>query len=375
MKNAFYPAIALLAVLILAGCAQDNTTTVNVYVNDDSGRPIDGAYVSAYSGYNLGTGVNDKWTNVNGTLTSTATTKNGGTATLQIMPGNYAFTASTNDGANGGTEKLIITKSDNVNITISKPKPKEARFVIDIVDDSGKPFDLSANTLNADTTYCPQAQGGNTNATPCGVGGGRQGTNHIDQTTTSFGTYKYRFYSEGFEDYNLNFKLSEGDYQTFTVTMKKKLKTGTAKISLMDNVTEKLIDVASQAFTMVVTFCPAEKLPDSMFSPPWSKIGNCWTTSGSNEEIKVQSNPLFAEKLSIGDWNFTFWSNAYDTNAAIFTLKENQVVEQNVFFKKKASGGLMRITPIPPARIGASPSPSQSPSAAPAPKFKLPGLQ
>ncbi len=115
MKMTFLPVVALLAALVIAGCAQDNTSSVNVYVNDDSGRPVDGAYVSAYSSYSLGTGANDKWTGINGTITTTGTTKNG-SVTLQIPPGNYAFKA-TKGGLTGGEEKTIITANNYVNLT------------------------------------------------------------------------------------------------------------------------------------------------------------------------------------------------------------------------------------------------------------------
>ncbi len=352
--------------LILAGCAQDNTVQVNVYANDESGRPVDGAYVSAYSSYNLGSGASNKWTSVNGTLTSTATTKNGGSATFQIIPGQYAFTASTNDGANGGAEKLIIQKNDYVYITIRKPQPTTGKFSITVVDEAGNDFfgDNTNNTKFVNWSVC-----WTTNEGGSGCYADESFGNPIAKDNVAPKDYVGTFKSEGYEDATLNFTLKPGDDLSFTVTLKKKLKTGSVSLSLVDDATGKLIDVSSQAITMTLTFCPAEKVPDSMFGSPWSKAGNCWTTANSNEEFRVDTNPLSAP-LPIGDWNFTFWGSGagYNSNAAVFTLKENYIVDQNVFFKKR--GSAIRAQSVkeyskanPLDIVKASPSPSASPSA------------
>ncbi len=111
------PALLLISfAIVLSGCAQDPTATVDVYVYDADNSPVDGANVSAYSNYNLGTGT-EKFTRLDGTITATGITKNGKT-TLNILPGNYAFKASKGT-TTGGEEKLIITANNYVNITIS----------------------------------------------------------------------------------------------------------------------------------------------------------------------------------------------------------------------------------------------------------------
>ncbi|GEM_PF-5479350 len=115
----------LFTILFLAGCAQDPTISVNISVYDASGNPADGAFVSAYSDYELGSGAADKWTQLNGSIQATGTAKNG-YVTLQIIPGNYAFKASLGEQS-GGEEKLIIAQNNSsISIYMSRPKPGPA---------------------------------------------------------------------------------------------------------------------------------------------------------------------------------------------------------------------------------------------------------
>ncbi len=136
----FAPAAVLLAFL-LAGCAQDNTSGVNVYVRDSSGVAVDGAFVTAYLSYDLGTGANDKWTGLSGTIVSTGTSKNG-SVKLQIAPGNYAFTA-TKGGLVGGQERLVVSSSESVYITLMAQPPTT------LAQGTGSPGTLPAQIIPA----------------------------------------------------------------------------------------------------------------------------------------------------------------------------------------------------------------------------------
>jgi len=119
MKLSFLIPALIALTLFFAGCVQDPTVQANVYVYNERGQPVPNAYVYAYSNYNLGSGANSKWTNINGTLNTSTQTNQDGYASLNILPGNYAFTASTSDGLSGGAEKLIVSSNDSVYITVS----------------------------------------------------------------------------------------------------------------------------------------------------------------------------------------------------------------------------------------------------------------
>lgn len=112
----------LLALLIFSsGCAQNATVNVNISVIDEHGNPVEDAAISAYSNYSLENGINDKWTNLKGTIEATGTTEKDGKTTLQLLSGNYVFIAKLG-GAIGGEEKLIIKGNNLVSITIKKPQ-------------------------------------------------------------------------------------------------------------------------------------------------------------------------------------------------------------------------------------------------------------
>lgn len=108
---------AFFAALLMSGCGQDPTVIAEIFVQDSSGNPVDGAYVTAYSDYSLGS-LDGKWTQLNGTITATGTTRDG-RLTMQIIPGNYAFKASI-EGQSGGAEKLIIAGTNTISITLTR---------------------------------------------------------------------------------------------------------------------------------------------------------------------------------------------------------------------------------------------------------------
>ncbi len=86
------PALLLVSfAIVLSGCVQESTGQVNVEIVDEKGQPVKGAYVAAYSNYSLGTGINSKWTNIEGTIEATATTGKDGKATMQLLPGDYVL--------------------------------------------------------------------------------------------------------------------------------------------------------------------------------------------------------------------------------------------------------------------------------------------
>ncbi|MBI4210780.1 MAG: hypothetical protein HY544_04715 [Candidatus Diapherotrites archaeon] len=127
-KLAALAVFAFAAIALLSGCTfgQDPTAEITVYVNDASGSPVDGAYVTVYSSYSFGTGI-EKTLELGGTITATDTTKNG-RATFNITPGNYAFKAS-KDGAQGDAEQLIVSSQSSITIRL---KPKEGIVTAEI---------------------------------------------------------------------------------------------------------------------------------------------------------------------------------------------------------------------------------------------------
>ncbi|MBI4210119.1 MAG: hypothetical protein HY544_01255 [Candidatus Diapherotrites archaeon] len=116
--------ILLSLALVLSGCGglgQDPTARVDVSVYDSDGNPIQGAAVKAYSNYRLGTGANDKWLNIEGTITATDTTDTRGNGDVQIAPLLiYAITASKDGYETNGVEKQIITGNNSISITLRK---------------------------------------------------------------------------------------------------------------------------------------------------------------------------------------------------------------------------------------------------------------
>ncbi len=112
--------------ILFSACAQDPTVNLDVYVYDAQGNPVDGASVSAYSNYDLGSGANGKWARLNGLLEASARTDQSGRVQLQIIPGNYVITASKGDDA-AGTEKLIVSGQNSLSLRLEKivepPKP------------------------------------------------------------------------------------------------------------------------------------------------------------------------------------------------------------------------------------------------------------
>lgn len=218
MKNMLFATIALLAALIISGCSQDPTISVNVNVYDSQGQPVDGAYVSAYSNYDLGSGV-EKWTKVNGSIQATGTTKNG-SVTLQVIPGNYAFKASLGEQS-GGEEKLIIAQN-NASISIYMSKPRQsATLTIRVNDEQGNLFDktkllVDAQACNPAGECQTQQTGQNMESNPLIISTG-------NTTLTVGAIYNFTFHSDGYNDSSLSITLQPGD-NSFTVTMKKNQK-------------------------------------------------------------------------------------------------------------------------------------------------------
>ena len=116
-------ALFALALIFFSGCLQDPTVQVQVFVRDEQGNPVPDAYVYAYSNYSLGSGAGLKRIDLNGTLDASALTDAQGRATLNILPGNYAFQASTSEGLAGVAEKLIVSNNEYVEITVSGQGP------------------------------------------------------------------------------------------------------------------------------------------------------------------------------------------------------------------------------------------------------------
>src|SRR3989344_1298112 len=112
-------ALFALALIFFSGCLQDPTVQVQVFVRDEQGNPVPDAYVYAYSNYSLGSGAGLKRIDLNGTLDASALTDAQGRATLNILPGNYAFQATTQEGLTGTAEKLVVSNREYVEITVS----------------------------------------------------------------------------------------------------------------------------------------------------------------------------------------------------------------------------------------------------------------
>lgn len=328
----FLPVLGLLAVLFLSGCTQDPTVSVDVYVSDESGKRVEGASVNAYSNYELGTGTENRWLNLNGRLEASAKTNKEGNVKLQVLPGQYAFTAS-KDEKTGGEEKLIITGQNSVYITISKAKPKEARLTISILDENNKEFDVKAKTVTVNEFICLAPNYGN-----CGFSASYTAKTNPLETTLSEDKlnqqYSLTFQADSYEEARLEFTPRQGDNLSFTVTMKRKPKVGTFKLNLVDKASpNNLTDVKAEKFTMAIIFCPAEQILDNVFGSEWEKGGiriNCWNTK---KAFPVERNPV-GHTLPIGNWNFTFFSASYKPQEIVFTLKENEVLEKDVVFVK-----------------------------------------
>src|SRR3989344_4408667 len=139
-------ALFALALIFFSGCLQDPTVQVQVFVRDEQGNPVPDAYVYAYSNYSLGSGAGLKRIDLNGTLDASALTDAQGRATLNILPGNYAFQASTSEGLAGVAEKLIVSNNEYVEITVSGQGPVPPGQAVNV---SGTSYFLlnSANNL------------------------------------------------------------------------------------------------------------------------------------------------------------------------------------------------------------------------------------
>lgn len=143
---------ALMLIIFLSGCNQDPTVQVTVYVQDEQGKPVEGATVNAYTNYNLGTGTDSKFTSITGNLEASTRTDKEGRARMQLLPGNYAFRAQ-KEGANGVTEKLVIAGSDAVSITMKAESASPTS--ISVVPKSCSDSDLGQNIyLQGYTTTC-----------------------------------------------------------------------------------------------------------------------------------------------------------------------------------------------------------------------------
>ncbi|MBI4210543.1 MAG: hypothetical protein HY544_03495 [Candidatus Diapherotrites archaeon] len=145
--------ILLALALVLSGCGglgQDITSKVDISVYDSDGNPIQGAAVKAYSNYRLGTGANDKWLNIEGTISATDTTDAKGNGDVQIAPLLiYAITAAKDGYETNGIEKQIITGTNNISITLKKtsetPSPPggggSGPQTLTLYDGKGYPYD------------------------------------------------------------------------------------------------------------------------------------------------------------------------------------------------------------------------------------------
>jgi len=213
-KGLLIAVLGVLAVIALSGCSQDPTVQVQVYVHDDSWNAVPNAYVSAYSNYNLGSGAGSRWTGLNGSLDASAQTDQYGQATMQVLPGNYAFSASANDGSYGGAEKLVIAQYGNyVDITVSKPRPAYGYVILDVLDEAGNPFDVKTYATTVTATVCPFSQ--NT----CESFESPLYDSHIEGSAVP-GSYTYAFSAEGFSRAELVFNVYENETTQLKVVMK-----------------------------------------------------------------------------------------------------------------------------------------------------------
>ena len=215
MKNLIL--ISLFAVaLLLAGCSggpQGFNGDVSIYVTDEAGNPVEGASVYAYSNYNFSNFAIDRWNSINGSISANVRTDSKGYANVQLIPGNYAFSAN-KDNMTGGTEAGIKNGPNTVNITVKVPTYTSS-LKITVVDEAGN---LIAAPIPFSGKMC---QNGVCQDTPAGA---QLSPNPYSTSGTGPAfdpvTYSLIFSKNGYEDGALNFVWSPGANLDLTVEMR-----------------------------------------------------------------------------------------------------------------------------------------------------------
>ncbi len=122
MEKTAFALVAGIAIIlsILSGCASDSTIEVNIYVHEKDGPSAKGASVNAYSDFSFRSASGtEKWLSLDGTIEASRDTDDSGTASMSLVPGQYAFFARLPNGHFGGTEQFISANGERVEITLS----------------------------------------------------------------------------------------------------------------------------------------------------------------------------------------------------------------------------------------------------------------
>lgn len=357
MKKALI--LGILGLLALtSGCTfgQDPTASVYVTVQDDSGNAIEGANIKAYTNYQLGTGANDKWTNVDGTISSTDRTDAKGNGDVQIAPLLiYAITASKDGYKTNGIEKQIITGSNYITITLTKEAPRTATLKVEISDSTNPNalLDLGEKEVRVTGRVCPLDNG------PCsGTASTTYFSNPIGPTSASPGMYDLTFALDGYEEYNISFSIQPGEDRTVQIQLRKKVKSGTFKISLKDKATGKLIDVSTSNVQITgFLVCPTESwVAEELRKQGWSAEAGCLTAPASSLPSKVSENPIGSggagTPFFIGDVNLTFGGDY--AGSIVIRITEGQLTDATALLTKKTLVPKSNAAPSRPSPIEAA---------------------
>lgn len=216
MKRFALTGFFALIALVLSGCPSPvdyTNANVDVLVLDESGNPVQDAYVNAYTNYKFENSFGSTTTRVRGTVEGDGKTKANGVATIPLtFAGSYAFDAS-KDNAYGSTEQRLAVGYNKVTITIKKSEEKLAPLKIKVVDETGNL--LSTQTVKISGEFCEP--GGK-----CQTGPSQPMSQNPLETRLTVGwKYNLTFTADGYIDSLLTFTVVEGD-NTFTVVMRKK---------------------------------------------------------------------------------------------------------------------------------------------------------
>ncbi len=205
-------ALFLLLAIALGGCTIPTGADVGIYVTDESGNPVDGATVNAYTTYAFSNSAGEKWQSITGTIQATVTTNADGYANILLPAGNYAFSAY-KDNAYGGVEQQIVNGQNTVRITV-KVELGSGTLAVNFINEDGSPFNVEINTLRYNMQACLYSN--------CSFSYREQ----IGENPTTISLYapsfanSFVFYSEGFvPNRGATYTVNPGETVTDTITL------------------------------------------------------------------------------------------------------------------------------------------------------------